>query len=65
MNGDGYSEALVFCLTICDRGERALDSRSKGLGFDSHCWLCVEVSGKLFIPCCLCPPRNDGYLVER
>ena len=28
--------------------------RSKGLGFDSHCWSCVEVSGKLLIPyfCC-------------
>ena len=32
---------------------RALDSRSEGLGFDSQCWSCVEVSGKLRIPYCL------------
>ena len=43
----------------------ALDPRSKGLVFDSHCWSCVEVSGKLLIPYCLCPLSSDGYLVER
>ena len=37
----------------------------KGLGFDSQCWPCVEVSGKLLIPYCLCPPSSNGYLVER
>ena len=26
---------------------RVLDSRSEGLGFDSQCWSCVAVSGKL------------------
>ena len=26
---------------------------------------CVEVLGKPFISCCLCPPSSDGYLVER
>ena len=36
--------------------------RSEGLGFDSHCWSCVEVSGKLRIPCCFCPPSSNGYL---
>ena len=45
--------------------DRVLDSRSAGLGFDSHCWSsCVEVSGKLLIPYYLCPPSSDGYLVE-
>ena len=27
-----------------------LDSRSNGLGFDSHCWPCVEMLRKLLIP---------------
>ena len=35
------------------------------LGFDSHCWSCVEVLGKLLIPYCLCPPSNNGYLMEQ
>ena len=26
--------------------DRALDSRSKGLGLDSHCWSCVEMSNE-------------------
>ena len=42
-----------------------LDLRSEGLRFDSHCWSCVEASGKLLIPYCLCPPSSNGYLVER
>ena len=45
--------------------DRALGSRSEDLGFDSHCWSCVEVTGKLLISCCLCPPNSDGYLVEQ
>ena len=35
--------------------DRSLDSRSEGLGFDSQCWPCVKVSGKLCIPHCLGP----------
>ena len=31
----------------CGQVDRTLDSRSEGLGFDSQCWSCVEVSGKL------------------
>ena len=34
--------------------DRASDSRLKGVGFDSHCWSCVEVSDKLLISYCLC-----------
>ena len=45
--------------------DRVLDSRSEGLGFNSHCWLCVEVLGKLLISYCICPPSSDGYLAER
>ena len=41
------------------------NSRSEGLEFDSHCWSCVDVLGKLLIPYCLSPPRSNGYLVER
>ena len=48
----------------CGQVDRVLDSISEGLGFDSHCWSCVEVSGKLLIPYCLCPPSSNGYLVE-
>ena len=49
----------------CGLVDRALDSRSEGLGFDSQCWPCVEVSGTLCIPHCLCPPSRNGYLVHR
>ena len=34
----------------CGPVNRALDSRSEGLGFNSQCLPCVEVSGKLCIP---------------
>ena len=33
--------------------DRALDSRSGGLGFDFQCWPCVEVLGLLRISHCL------------
>ena len=49
----------------CGPVDRALDARSGGLGFDSQCWPCVEVSGKLRIPHCLGPPSRNGYLVHR
>ena len=42
--------------------DRALDSRSKGLGFAFHCWSCVEVLGKLVIPYSLCLTSSDEYL---
>ena len=45
--------------------DRVLESRSEGLGFNSHCWSYVEVSGKLLIPYYLCLSSTDGYLVER
>ena len=48
----------------CGLVDRVLNSRLQGLWFDSHCWLCVEVSGKLVIPTCLWLPSSDGYLVE-
>ena len=48
----------------CGQVDRALDLRSEGLAFDSHCWSCVEVSGKLLVPYCLCPPSSNGYQVE-
>ena len=44
--------------------DRALDSRSEGLGFDSQCWPCAEVLAKLSIPH-LGPPSHNGYLVHR
>ena len=49
----------------CGQVDRALGSISEGLGFDSHCWSCVEVPGKLLIPYCICPASSDGYLVEQ
>ena len=49
----------------CGPVDRALDSRSEGLRFDSQCWPWVEVSGKHCIPHCLGPPSHNGYLVHR
>ena len=49
----------------CGPVDRALHSRSEGLGFDSQCWPCVANSGKLCIPHCLGPPSRNGYLVHR
>ena len=45
--------------------DRALDSKSEGLGFDSQSLPCVEVLGKLRIPHCLSSPSRNGYLVHR
>ena len=30
--------------------DRTMDLLLTGLGFDSQCWWCVEVSGKLHVP---------------
>ena len=49
----------------CGPVDRALGSRSEGLGFDSQCWPCVEALGKLCIPHCLGPTSRNGYLVHR
>ena len=45
--------------------DKVLNSRSQGLGFNSKCCICVEVSGKLRIPHCLVPPIHNGYLMHR
>ena len=42
---------------------RALDSRSKGLGFNSHCWSCAV--GQVSHAMCLCPSSSNGHLEER
>ena len=59
-----WCKLQTFYMGANGKVDRALDSKSKGLGFDSYCWSCVEVSGKLIILCCLCPFSNNGYLVE-
>ena len=48
----------------CGPVDRALDSRLDGVGFDSQCWRCVEVSGKFRIPNVRGPPSRKGYLVH-
>ena len=53
----------ILCANVPVDG--ALDSRSEGLRFDSQCWPCAEVSGKLRIPHCLGPPSHNWYLVHR
>ena len=53
------------CLGACGPVDRALDSRSVGLGFDSLSWFCVEVSGKLHIPYYLGLSNCNGCLVHR
>ena len=40
--------------------DKALDSRSEGLGLDSQYWSYVQVSGKLGIPHCLGPSTVLG-----
>ena len=62
------SKSEYVCHTnVCTNGSmcKALNSRSEGLGFDSQCWPCAEVSGKLRIPHCLSLPSRNGYLVHR
>ena len=58
-------------MEACGHVDKALDSRSEGLEFDSQCWPCVEVSGKLFHTALLYPavmgiwctdPRLNQYL---
>ena len=49
----------------CGLVDGVLDSRSEDLRFNSLCWPCVDVSGKLRIPHCLGPPSCNGYLVHR
>ena len=61
----GSCNMIVDDMGVCGQVDRALDSRSEGLGFDSQCWPCVEVSGKLRILHCLGPPNRNGYLVLR
>ena len=67
----GTLYVLLLCfmhcgsMHICGLVDRALDSRSEGLGFDSQCWPCVEVLGKHRIPHCLGPPSRNGYQVHR
>ena len=68
-----FYKHLLFIFTLkhfasvgaCGLVGRAMYSRLEGLGFDSHCWPCVEVLGKLRIPHCLGPPSRNGYLVHR
>ena len=55
----------TYNVGACGLVDKALDSRSEGLGFDSQCWPCVAVLGKLCIPHCLGPPSRNGYLVHR
>ena len=50
-------------IRACGRVDKALDSRSKGLEFSSHCWSCVEVFNKLLVPYSLSLPNIDRYLV--
>ena len=57
-----FKSFYTICGSLVDR---ALDSSSKGLRFDCHCWSCVAVLGKLLIPYCLCLPSCDGYLVDK
>ena len=56
---------MINYVEACGPVDRALDSRSEGLGFDSQCWPCGKVSGKLPIPHYLGPQSRNGYLVHR
>ena len=52
-------------LGTCGPADKVLDSRSKGLRFNSHCWSYVQVLGKLLIPHLLCLASSDRYLVDK
>ena len=45
--------------------DRMLNSRLEDLGFDSQCWPCEQLSGKLCNTLSLRPPSHNGYLVHR
>ena len=51
-------------LSDCVQANRALTEKQK-VWFESQCWSCVKVSGKLHIPNSLDPPSHNGYLVRR
>ena len=56
-----YDVSLIYAFGAsygtCGTVKRVWDSRSKGLGFDSHCWSCVHVLGKLI----LLKKKEDAY----
>ena len=56
---------VLIHVGACGLVDRALDSRSEGLGFDSQYWPRVEVLGKIRVPHCLGPPSHNWYLVHR
>ena len=63
-----HRETIKYSLSkvgAYDQVDRALDSRSKGLWLNSHCWSFVQVSDKLLIPRCHWPPNRNGCLVEQ
>ena len=64
-NGPVHHHPMTIRSVVHAQVGRALYSRSVDLRFDSQCWPCVEVSGKLQIPHCLCPPSSNDYLVYR
>ena len=65
-HGPLIERSSVVCVIAGDQVDRALDSRSEGLGFNPSAghpdWPCFEVSGKLCIPHYLGPPSCNGYL---
>ena len=65
MHFTGHWDRSVSTGSTSSQVDRALDLRSKGLRFDSQCWPCLDVLGKLCIPHCLCPTSRNGYLVLR
>ena len=65
-----FSRIKSFCLQKKKSGsmcqvDRAMDSRSEGLGFDSQCCPWAEVSLKRCIPHCLGPSSCNRNLVHR
>ena len=61
-----FSAHILTCkhMAACGSVDWALDWRSKGLEFDSHCLSFVEILGKLLILYCLCLPISDWYLMH-
>ena len=59
-----YYMGIQFTVETCGLVDSALDALSKGLGYNAHFLLCVEVLFKLLIPCCCCLHTSDICLLD-
>ena len=56
---------VVMFMGACGLVGKAMGPRTKGLGYDSHCWSSAEIIGTLLSSYCLWLPNNNGCLVDQ